>query len=333
MNGGRGASPGPAYLIKGDDPSLVAVEARSLIEELLGDRDPSLVVEEHGSATGERLEVGAVIDAFTTPPFLVDRRIVVLRDAGELDAEAAGRLIATLDPPPPGAVLVLVGGGGTIPKALEKAVAAAGEVIDVSTRASSKRKSYLDEHLRHASVRFSAGSQRLVAEHLGEDLGRLSGLLETLAAAYGQGVTVDEAMLQPFLGARGSVPVFELTGAIERGEMSKALSIVDRMMGPGGTSGHVLLASLDNHFSRLARLDGAAVRNEEEAAALLGIAPYPAKRLLGLSRTLSSDAMGDAIGLIAQADLDLKGETGLPEQMVIEILVARLARLVRSHIR
>ena len=99
-------------------------------------------------------------------------------------------------------------------------------------------------------------------------------------------------------------------------------------MGPGGSSGHEILASLDYHFTRVARLEGADVRNGDDAAALLGIAAYPAKKVLDLARRMDSGSIKDAVELVANADLDLKGMTGLSEAMIMEILVARLSRVV-----
>ncbi len=82
----------PAYLVKGDDPSLVAQAAHGLTETLVGGSDPSLAVEEFGGPGADDLDVGLVVDACTTPPFLVERRVVVVRDAGRLNAaEGAAR--------------------------------------------------------------------------------------------------------------------------------------------------------------------------------------------------------------------------------------------------
>ena len=84
--------------------------------------DLAMVVEELGGPAADELDVGAVVDALTTPPFLTDRRIVVVRDAGRLVAADAARLVACLDDPLPGVTLVLGAGSGTIPAALVKAV-------------------------------------------------------------------------------------------------------------------------------------------------------------------------------------------------------------------
>ena len=124
-----------SYLVKGDDPSLVAQAVRDLLAELVGDRDHSLVVEEVGGGPGEDINVGAIVDACLTPPFLIDRRVVVVRDAGRLLTADVPRLVEVVTNPLPSTILVLVGGGGTIPAPLSKAVTASGQVIDVSPSA------------------------------------------------------------------------------------------------------------------------------------------------------------------------------------------------------
>ncbi|HMC51908.1 MAG TPA: hypothetical protein VKI64_04030, partial [Acidimicrobiales bacterium] len=75
------------------------------------------------------------------------------------------------------------------------------------------------------------------------------------------------------------------------------------------------------------RLDGAGVSTEAEAAELLGTKPYPAAKALRQSRRLGSAGVGRAVTLLADADLDLRGQTGSPEELVLEVLVARLSRL------
>jgi DNA polymerase-3 subunit delta len=137
-------------------------------------------------------------------------------------------------------------------------------------------------------------------------------------------------MLAPFLGAKGAVPIFDLTDALENGNVAVALGFVDRMMGPGGISGHEILASIDNHITRAARLQGAPVRSGEDAAEILKIHAFPAKKALNLSRRLDVETLADCLRLVVEADLDLKGMSGLDEQVVIEILVARLTRALGS---
>jgi DNA polymerase III delta subunit len=184
------ADAAPAYLVRGDDPSLVAQEVRSLLARVVGDRDHALAVEEIGGSPADELNVGAIVDACLTPPFLVDLRVIVVRDAGRLLMADVPRLVDVVQEPLPTTVLVLVAGGGTIPAALVKAIAAKGEVVDVTTGKAGERKAWLSEHLRAAPVHLDRGATDLLADHVGEDLGRVEGLLSALSAAYGDGASV-----------------------------------------------------------------------------------------------------------------------------------------------
>lgn len=318
-----------AYLVRGDDPILVAQAARHLVDGLVGERDPSLVVEEHG--TGEELDAGGVVDACTTPPFLVDRRVVVVRDAGRLSAADAARVADALRRPLADVQLVLLSGGGTIPQVLVNVVGSVGEVLDASAGRGRDRGRWVAERLRQAPVRLDALAARRLEEHLGEDLGRLEGLLDALASGFGTGAHVSAEDLEPFLGEAGAVPPWDLTDAIDAADAGRALSVLHRMLSAGGRPAPVVLATLHNHFSAMLRLDGAEAITPERAAELLGVkSTFVAKKALERARGLGSERIGQAVDLIAQADLNIKGQTALPGDVVLEILVARLARLPRT---
>ena len=319
----------PLYLVRGEDPVLVAQAARSLVEQLAGGLEHSLVVEEHGA--GDELDAAAVVDACTTPPFLADRRVVVVRDAGRLGTADAARLVVALEHPLASVHLVLVSGGGTIPAPLVKTATAAGGVVETGAGRGRERGRWMAEHLRHAPVKLDAGAVRRLEEHLGEDLGRLEGLLQSLAAAYGEGARVSAALLEPFLGEAGAVPPWELTDAIDSGDVTGALRALRRLLAAGRAS-PMVVAILHGHFSAMLRLDGADVVSDNAAAALLGVrSAFVAKKALDGARRLGSERIGQAVTLVADADLDVKGRTALAPELVLEILVARLARLAGSR--
>lgn len=279
----------PVYLVKGDDPSLIDQAAHALIERLVADGDPSLMVEEFGGA-GSDFEVGAVIDACTTPSFLVPRRIVVLRDVGQLSAAAAKRLVSCLDDPLPSTTLVLVGGGGAVSPALSKAVGAVGGVVDAAVgRGGKARSEWLTGQLAGASVRLDGAARSRLSDHLGDDVGRLQGLLDTLASAYGSGATVSVAELEPFLGEAGSSAPWDLTDAIDAGATARALSVLHRMLGAGDSHPLVVMAQLSRHYRQILRLDGTGGISPEQAAQILDIkSTYPAKKALGQARSLGT---------------------------------------------
>ncbi len=318
----------PAYLVRGGDASLVAQAAHALVEQLVAGGDPSMMVEEFGGPGVDQFDVGAVIDACTTPPFLVERRVVVVREAGQVTAADAKRLVAYLGDPLPTTALVLVAGSGAVNQALSKAVAAAGDVVDTSVGTGKARSQWLTDHLKGGPVRLDGAAQTRLGAHLGSDMGRLAGLLDTLAAAYGRGATVTAADLEPFLGEAGALAPWDLTDAIDSGRTASALEVLHRMLSAGESHPLVILALLHKHYRQMLRLDGSGVTTADQAAEVLGLkSAYPAKKALAQANRLGSSRVARAVQLLAEADLDLRGSTGLPGEVVVEVLVARLSRL------
>jgi DNA polymerase-3 subunit delta len=320
----------PVYLVRGDDPSLRADAVRTLVHELVGDGDASLMVEEHEASDDG--DTSAIADAAQTPPFLTDRRVVVAREVSAYSSEALEPLLGYLADPLDTTSLVLVTGDkGRLSTKLLNAVKKAGHVVDASVPANRKgRDAWLADQLRGAPVKLEPGAVKLVDGHLGEDLGRLTNLLEALAAAYGQGSRVSVDDVQPFLGEAGSVPPWDLTDAIDSGDTNAAVGALHRMLAAGERHPLALMATLHGHYARMLRLDGAGIRDEGEAAQVLGMkgSTFPAKKALNQARRLGHDGVVEAIRLLAEADLDLrKFRKDWPEQLVMEVLVARLSRL------
>ena len=82
------------------------------------------------------------------------------------------------------------------------------------------------------------------------------------------------------------------------------------------------------------RLDGLGVRDEAQAAQVLNMkgSTFPAKKALDQSRKLGHDGVAEAVRLLAEADLDVrKFKKDWPDELVMEVLVARLSRLVSAR--
>jgi DNA polymerase-3 subunit delta len=166
---------------------------------------------------------------------------------------------------------------------------------------------------------------------VGDEPSRLLGLVDLLRSTYGTAkLGVDD--IEPFLGADGGVPPWELTDAIDKGDRALALELLHRMLGQGERHPFQILATLHSHVARILRLDGADVGNDKQAAELLGIrgSTFPAKKALSQARRLGHDKVVRMLDLLAEADLDLRGGKAWPDNLVLEVLVARLATLSRS---
>jgi len=341
---------GGVYVVKGSDPVLRDREVSRLLGELLGSEDRTLVVEEYtvpakaGAATdddepvedvsGAAPIVAAVVNAAQSPPFMTAKRIVVIRDYEALPADAVtpivsviGDLLDTTD------LVFVTGAGGRVVKALTDALKDAnqrGGTADSLT-------DVLQRELERAGMTMKADAARLVMEHLGEDAGRLGGLVDLWSSTFGAGTHLTVEDVTPYLGDAGAVKPFELTNRIEAGDVAGALAVLDRLLHVSSPTQpkplHPLqvLGILAGRYRKLARLDAESVHTESDAHAIWGgKSSYPAKKALEAARALGSEGFGRAFAELHRADIGLKGATALPEGAVVEIAVARLAQLHRG---
>ena len=109
----------PAYFVKGEDAVVVNDAVRTLVDELVGDADAALTVEDFSS---DDYELAAVVDAAQTPPFFTDRRVVVARGIGRFGVEELAVLLGYLDDPLPSTALVLVASGGIVSQKVPNAL-------------------------------------------------------------------------------------------------------------------------------------------------------------------------------------------------------------------
>lgn len=321
----------PVVLIDGDDPTLVSEALGKTVDELVAGGDRELMVEDYRE---ENVDLAAVADSCATPPFLAERRVVVLRDAGRFLTEEVAPLLAYLEDPLPTTALVLGAGEGQIAPKLLAAVKAKGHVV--STKVTQRESAdWIRSRLRSAPVKLDAEAEQVVRRHFGEDVSRVGSLLEILAAAYGEGARVGAADLEPYLGEAGSVAPWDFTDAIDSGRTEDALSYLHRLMGAGDRHPLQVLALLHRHVQSLLRVDDPSIRTEAQAAEAMGIAKgrstFPAKKALTAAQRWGTAGIADAIDLLARADIELKGATGLASEAVLEVLVARLCFRARTR--
>jgi DNA polymerase-3 subunit delta len=300
---------------------------RNLLDELIGDADRALTVEDFSS---DDYPVMAVIDAAQTPPFFADRRVVVARGLGRFGTDELAPLLAYIADPLPTTVLVLTATGGPVSQKVTNAVKKVGRVVDVSLRQAKDAKAWFQARLKDAPVRLDPPAARVVAAHVGEDVGKLVGILTLLEGVHGRGARLTVEDVEPYLGEAGGVAPWALTDAIDAGHTDEALAQLHRLLGGGGRHPLVVLSTLHTHYARMLRLDGAEVADETGAAAVLGLtgSTFPARKALAQARRLGHGGVSRAITLLADADLALKGAIEWPPELVLEVLVARLSRLV-----
>ncbi len=329
---------GPVVCVVGTDPTMVYDALHNVVITSLDGLDPSFALQDFTAkdvtSTGSDSVLSKVLEALNTPPFLVERRVVVLRDAQALVVEEVAALVEWMASPAPDIVLVLAVVGAKS----HRLVKSSNEVVEVNVGSrSGERLSFVEAKLAEYEVNVDSDTARSIADRVGDDVARVDALARTLKAIFATN-RVTFAQIEPYLGDAGDVPEWDLTDAIDRGDSTGAIQVARRMLDSKGRAGLQIVNMLQRHYLRMARLEGSGARGADDAAALLGVKDFPAGKSLQMSQRLGAARIATAVHWITEADAGLKGavsyggkdldtDMDVTELTVIEILVARLARL------
>ncbi|MFM7125799.1 MAG: DNA polymerase III subunit delta [Actinomycetota bacterium] len=314
-------------LFHGSDETLVSEAVTERVRRLVGPHDRTLMVEDYGSD----FSMAAAVESAETPSMFTERRVVVLREVGKRPVEDLEVLARYLARPNDETDLVIEWGSGRVVKLIADGLkACGGQSVDPTPPSKAKdRQAWWKTTIEASDTKFHPAAERLLIEWLGEDVSRFAGIAETLRATYGDRV-ISADDLQPFLGERGDSKPWDLTDALDSGDSAAALSVLRRLMQAGERHSLQILSQLHNHYARLARLDGVDIQSASDAEDILGVKGFPAQKAVGSYRALGGGGIRRAYGLLAAADRDLRGGTGLEPEIVMDVLVARLSRLTKG---
>ena len=323
----------PAHLITGDDPSIISAQITQTLGALAGDNDLAMILEDLdlGADTVDDREraLHSVIASLATPAFLTPLRIVLVRNIQVPTAAEVASIAAMMVEIDPSVEAVFVAQGGRMSKAFTDAFKSIGGV-EVATKVPDRQKDrsiWVEEQLQHAGLRYEPGVVAVVLAWIGNEPGRLMGVIETLKSTFGLKTKLTPDDVTPFLGAAGSVAPWDLTDPIDSGDSKKALMMLARMLSGNAYAAMQIMAILRGHYEPMLQLDGAQVSNLDDVEYLTGKKGFRAEKIWGQQRKLGSDGVFRAIELLAEADIDLRGGKDWDDNLVLEVLVARLARL------
>ena len=209
------------HLLTGDDESILRAAVSDLVHELVGDGDRSLMVDEFDGDESSCAPSSTRPDA-AVPDRAPGRRRPRRRPLHRRRRGAAGRL-----PRRPAADHRARARrwGRAAPKALDRRREEGRRhvTLDRPADAGRDRQAWVGEHAAALGVKLAPPAAALVAERLGEDVGRLDGLLATLAATFGPTRSCAPEDVEPFIGEAGGVPPWDLTDAIDAGDTATAL--------------------------------------------------------------------------------------------------------------
>lgn len=296
-------------------------------EEFLAERATKAIIEAAGPAAEvTTLRAGEVTEGelvmATSPSLFAEERVVVVKHAELAGKEPTQILLEACVNPAPGMTLIIEHTGGGRQKAMVKKFEKIAEVHDATPLRDGDRRSFVTNEFRRHGVRPTPDVVAALLESVGSDLRELSSAVGQLVADTEGEITV-ASVRQYYVGV-AEVAGFDIADQAVAGRADRALASTRRAL-QLGTSPVAIAAALAHKVGDIAKLYGQR-GNPDQIARAAGMNPYVAKRTMQVARQWSSDAVSQAVIIVADLDAEVKGQGG-DEEFAVENAVRRIAEL------
>ena len=308
----------PVYILHGEEPYYV-----DRIDQFIADN--ALSEDQQGFNQtilyGLDTDLSTVVSEAKRFPMMSDRQVVIVREAQRLRNLAGGEeteneLLAYLKNPQPSTILVLCHKYKKIDarKKVGKGILAEAKkhgVVFVSDKPKDyKLPDWIIGHIRNDGHNIDHRTAGIIAEHLGNDIGRIHNELEKLYIGMPKNCTITAQMVEERIGVSKDYNIFEYLDAIGKRDKERAMRIAIRF-------GHdqrehpiqMIIPSLFSYFSKLLNLQWMASKGKrnDELARACGVPPYFLKDYKLAASNYPKEHATRAISLIRETDLRSKG--------------------------
>lgn len=230
------------FLLVGPEAGRKIAEARRLLESAV---DPDFAdfdaeTMDGGQATGDR-----VLGAVSTVPLGMGKRVALVRDTQQMDAEEQKRLALGLGKIPSSGLLILHTGtpvmeDGKTKKAsvvateVTNTVKKVGQILEFALPKAEDVRPFLIGEARRMGKTLAGDAVALLSQLPGDDLNRVSSELEKAALHAGDSATITGADVEATLTRGPDDVIFKLCDAVGMRKTGEALGYISTLFRGGG---------------------------------------------------------------------------------------------------
>jgi len=327
----------PVYFLYGPEDYLIEEEIQTLLNQTLSLKERGL---NFHVFSGEEQSDQEIVLAAQTLPMFSRHRFVLVREADRMEEERVEGMTEYITNPSPSTCLVLYGQTMGSWKKHRKEIEKVGKVEEHSRLKGRSLISWMKNRMKEKGKTLSDESADYLVEVVGDHLHDLDNVLEKVFLSVGEKGTIGLSDLEEITSEVKVSTVFDLTDAIGRQNLDKALEILGRAMESkavvfrkeeqGSKFGDpipVLLSMMaKQYWSMLTMKEMSSGRRDAgEVAKELGTSPWNVKKLLDQGKNFSKSSLREGIRKCHRTDLAIK-RTGGPKDLLMEKLVIDLCR-------
>ena len=271
---------------------------------------------------GNECKGDEVASVAQTLPMFADRRMVLVKRAGELSSAALEILVSCVADPSPTTCLVFVGEKVDQRKKFFQEMKKKGELVECKRPYENQLGSFIRDEARGLGKRVEPAAAEMLLYLVGNNLGELVTQLEKVALYVGQRemITVDD--VRGIVSDTKVESVFDLANALGERNVGKALRSLATIL-RDGEAPLMLLAMIARHFRQLWRVRDLMAQKvpQQDISRLAGINPYFIKGVIAQARNFTVDDLKKVFEGLYATDLALKGGGAKRPALTLEKLV------------
>jgi DNA polymerase-3 subunit delta len=265
---------------------------------------------------GKDTNMGNLLNTARRFPMMSNYNVIILREAQNLrgiEGLSAGEidpLLLYADNPPPSTILVINLRGKTLDKRkkLYKTIDKNGIIFDSKRIYENKVGDWITKQLKIAGYGIDIKAAELMANHLGNDLSKVSQEIEKLMIVLPKGGTVSLKEIEENIGINKDFNIFELQTALGKKDIYRSNLIITHLgQNPKTKSIIPLISFLYSFFTKLLMLHSAEDKSNQGLASLIGVNPYFMRNYTEAARNYSKVKCIHIIGFLREYDTKSKG--------------------------
>lgn len=308
---------GPLYYLCGDEPFLVEKGVKELSARMVAAdfRDFNLNV-----FYGRECRGAEVVDAAQTLPMFSDRRMVLVKDAERLSAEALDIIGRYLANPCPSTCLLFQGEKPDQRKKFFVEFKKKGVLVEFKRPYENQLPAFIRDEAGRNNKKVEPAAMELLVGLIGNNLQELASQIEKIAtyAAGRSSITLDD--VRAVASDSRADSIFDLTNALGGKDLASALKSLDTLLGDGEAP-LFILHMITRHFRQIWMVRELLDRRTPaaEIGKSLRINPYFLEGTISQAKRFSGSVLKGIFDRFFETDLALKSSGGKPD-----ILMERL---------
>ena len=327
----------PVYLVYGPEDYLIEEEIQGLLNRTLSQKERGF---NFHLFNGEEHSIQEIVQTAQTLPMFSQYRFVLISEADHMDELKVEVLMEYIKNPSPTTFLVLHGQTVGPLKKHRKEIEKVGKVTEYSRLKGRGLVSWMKNRMKEKGKTLSEEAANYLVEVVGDHLHDLENALEKVFLSVGEKRTIELSDMEEITTEVKISTVFDLTDAIGRQNLEKALGILEKAMESkaivfrkeeegskfGDPIPFLLSMMAKQYWSMLViKQMSSHHRDAGELAKELGTSLWNIKKLMDQGKNFSEASLQEGILKCHQTDLAIKRSRG-PKDLLMEKLVIDLCR-------